>query len=258
MNMIISRQTDPYTNLATEETLYNQLQEDILFLWRNTSSVIIGKNQEVLAEVDTAYARNNDIKIARRITGGGAVYHDLGNVNISYIFTCNDENFDDKVGQFLRTFIAYLQSIDLNPILTGRNDICVRDRQGNLRKISGTAMTQKGNRGLFHLCLLFDVDMDMMEKVLTPPAEKLASKGVASVRSRTINVKNLHPQLNALSADAFFDQTATWFSRQGETSRIPEELTSSIDDIKNSRYANEKWTYNRKYRKENSSCMKLY
>jgi len=250
MKLFIETSTDPCHNLAVEETLFNSLTDDCLYLWRNRSSVIIGRNQEILTEVDTDYALTHDIAVIRRITGGGAVYHDLGNINVSYIFTCDDENFDDKFRQFLDLFIAYLQSVGLKPMLTGRNDICVYDTQGNLRKISGTAMTQKGTRGLFHLCLLFDGDMDVMEKVLTPSAEKLASKGVASVRSRTINIKGLQAQFATWTKDEFFSHIADWFSRSGKTEDIPTELLSSIDDIQKNRYQNPQWIYNRKYRKE--------
>ncbi len=258
MRLFIETSTDPCHNLAVEETLFNSLTDDCFYLWRNQPSAIIGRNQEILAEVDIDYALTHDIPVTRRITGGGAVYHDLGNINVSYIFNCDDENFDDKVGQFLDLFIAYLHSLGLKPLLTGRNDICVYDAQGNMRKISGTAMTQKGNRGLFHLCLLFDGDMDVMEKVLTPSAEKLASKGVASVRSRTINVKRLQPQLSEWSRDEFFGYTTDWFSHYAEAENVPIELLSSIDDIKKNRYENTQWIYNRKYRKEKSSCMKSY
>ena len=258
MRLFIETSTDPCHNLAVEETLFNSLTDDCLYLWRNRSSVIIGRNQEILTEVDTDYALTHDIAVIRRITGGGAVYHDLGNINVSYIFTCDDENFDDKVRQFMDLFIVYLQSIGLEPMLTGRNDICVHDARRNLRKISGTAMTQKGNRGLFHLCLLFDVEMDEMERVLTPSAEKLSSKGVASVRSRTINIKGLQAQFATWTKDEFFSHIADWFSRSVDTEDIPIELLSPINDTKKMRYENTEWNYNRKYRKEKSSCMKSY
>lgn len=254
MKKIQINTTNVYENLATEEALFLHTTDEVLLLWRNQSSVIIGRNQEPLVEVDLEYAQTENIPIARRLTGGGAVYHDLGNINVSYIFTCDDENFDDKVRQFLDLFIAYLQSIGLAPMLTGRNDICVRDAEGNLRKISGTAMTQKGNRGLFHLCLLFDADMDVMERVLTPSADKLTSKGVDSVRSRTVNVKALHPRFDHWTADTFFDHINTYFADCAAAADLPPALTSAMNNLRTNRYENSQWIYNRKYRKENNDA----
>lgn len=247
MKLIVQRQTDPYHNLATEEVLFQSVSEDTVYLWRNLPSVIVGRNQNTLTEVNLDFARSHDIQIARRLTGGGAVYQDLGNLNFSYIFVCqkNGMDFDEKCRDFVTQFIAYLRFYGIEPILSGRNDICIRDSAGNLRKIAGTAMTQKDTRGMFHLCLLFDADMSALERVLTPSSEKLESKGIASVRGRTANLKEAYPQFSSWSSDDFFDAAAAYFAQRLDLATLSDEYASSICNLLQSRYQNDDWTFGR-------------
>ena len=177
--------TDPYYNLALEEYLFSNTREDVFMLWQNSPTVVIGKNQNAYAEVDLKYAESNGIKIARRITGGGAVYHDLGNVNYSYISST------DKVASLdfetpSRAIIAALADMGLSATLGGRNDILI----GN-KKISGNAQYTSNGRILHHGTLLFDTDTKLMERVLRVDKEKLTSHGVLSHKSRVCNAKNL-------------------------------------------------------------------
>ena len=177
--------TDPYYNLAVEEYLFSHTREDVFMLWQNSPTVVIGKNQNAYAEVDLKYAESNGIKVARRITGGGAVYHDLGNVNYSYISST------DKVSSLdfetpSRAIIAALADMGLSASLGGRNDILI----GN-KKISGNAQYTSNGRILHHGTLLFDTDTKHMERVLRVDKEKLTSHGVSSHKSRVCNAKKL-------------------------------------------------------------------
>ena len=177
--------TDPYYNLAVEEFLFSHTDEDVFMLWQNASTVVIGKNQNAYAEVDLEYAKSNEIKVARRITGGGAVYHDLGNVNYSYITstgTVSSLDFETPS----RAIIHALSSMGVNATLGGRNDILVGEK-----KISGNAQYSSNGRILHHGTLLFDTDSTVMERVLRVDKEKLTSHGVASHKSRVTNIKSL-------------------------------------------------------------------
>ena len=178
--------TEPYENMATEEYLLdNAGDEDIFMLWRNEPAVIIGQNQNAYAEIDRAYADMHGIKIVRRLTGGGAVFHDLGNIN--YTFISKDVqggslNFE----RFCKPIIEALKSLGLDASLSGRNDITV-----NGLKVSGTAQCVRKGHVMHHGTLLWDADFGKMAGVLKPDETKLSSKGIKSVRSRVGNLRNL-------------------------------------------------------------------
>ena len=140
--------TDPYYNLAVEEFLFSHTDEDVFMLWQNSPTVVIGKNQNAYAEVDLCFAEENGIKVARRITGGGAVYHDLGNVNYSYITsTENVSSLDFETPS--RAIIAALADMGITAELGGRNDILAGGK-----KISGNAQHTSNGRILHHGTLL--------------------------------------------------------------------------------------------------------
>ena len=244
MNLIIERSHNPSHNLAREEMLFNHVEEDTVYLWRNNPSVIIGRHQNTLAEVDEAAAAREHIGIVRRLTGGGAVFHDLGNINFSFIFP--DGVFEEKAAQGLQMMISYLQSCGAPCFANGRNDICMTDSSGNVVKISGTAMTQREERGIFHGCILFDCNLAAMEKVLTPKKEKLVSKGVTSVRSRVSNLRGLVPALRHISADIFFEDWGKELSKScqliGKMSPDEEEEIATLIER---RYGNRQWNFGR-------------
>ncbi len=172
---------DPVYNLEKERYFLENVREEMLILWQNDSSVILGKNQDELSEVNMKFARDNNIKVVKRITGGGAVYHDLGNVNFSFILPLGEFYLYKSIGLIMEM----LQSYGVFVKKRG-NDLCVGDR-----KISGMAMVMKDNMQLLHGTLLYNVDMGIMEKVLTPPEEKLERHGVLSIKSRVVNITDL-------------------------------------------------------------------
>ena len=187
--------TDPYYNLAVEEFLFSHTDEDVFMLWQNDSTVVIGKNQNAYAEVDLKFAKENGIKVARRITGGGAVYHDLGNINYSYITsTENVSSLDFETPS--RALIEALADMGIDCSLGGRNDILADGK-----KISGNAQYTSGGRILHHGTLLFDANTEIMERVLRVDKEKLVSHGVSSHKSRVANINSLLD--NKTSAEEF-------------------------------------------------------
>lgn len=183
--------TDAYYNLAVEEYLFSHTREDIFMLWQNSPTVVIGKNQNAYAEVDINYARANGINICRRITGGGTVYHDLGNINYSYI-TSSDRKLDFEY--FSRPVISALKQIGVKCELGGRNDILADGK-----KISGNAQHSSNGRILHHGTLLFNTNTDEIELVLKVDKEKLEHHGIKSHKSRVANLIDILPEKMTLS-----------------------------------------------------------
>ena len=195
MKLIILDGKDPYRNLAIEEYLFLNSDDDVFMLWQNDRTVVIGKNQNAYAEVNTEFVLNNGIKIARRITGGGAVYHDLGNVNYTFISVDGSrKSMDFK--SFTEPIIEALSSLGVVCELSGRNDLTV-----NGRKISGNAQYSQGGRVLHHGTLLFKSDVDVIVSALNVDEEKIATKAIKSVRSRVANISDYTS--NATNTDEF-------------------------------------------------------
>ncbi len=177
--------TEPYHNLATEEYLLKEFKEPILRLWRNSSSIIIGRNQNALAEIDYQYVNEHNIKVVRRLTGGGAVFHDLGNLN--YTFIQEKIEGEDTAAMFKRftaPIIDALRAIGVNAYLQGRNDLLIDGR-----KFSGNAVCIHNNRVLQHGTLMFDVSTSTLAAALKARPEKFIGKAVQSNRSRVTNIK---------------------------------------------------------------------
>ena len=163
--------------------MFNNSDEDVFMLWQNEPTVVIGKNQNAYAEINTEYVESNNIHVARRITGGGAVYHDLGNVNYTFISSNTKEGSIDFV-HFTEPIIEALGEMGICARLSGRNDILI----GN-RKISGNAQYSNNGRVLHHGTLLFDTDITMLSGALKVDREKIETKAIKSVSSRVTNIK---------------------------------------------------------------------
>lgn len=185
MKLYILKTTDPYENLALEEYLFEREEGDAFLLWQNAPTVVIGKNQNAFAELHMDEIARRDIRIARRITGGGAVYHDLGNLNYSYIAAGTGEL---DFARFEAPIISALSRVGVAATASGRNDLLVDGR-----KFSGNAQHAKGGRTLHHGTLLFDTDLSVLSSVLAVDQEKLKANAVRSVSSRVTNLKQYLP-----------------------------------------------------------------
>jgi lipoate-protein ligase A len=162
------------------------LDEPVFYLWRNAPSVIIGLNQSAYAEVNLDYLKEHGIALARRVTGGGAVYHDLQNLNYTIVGKSRDLNADYP--DYLHYMVNALRQLGVPAELSGRNDIMVDGR-----KCSGYAKRVWKDRLMVHGTLMFDVDLSVLQQALSVPGSKMAASGVASVRSKVANLKDYLP-----------------------------------------------------------------
>ncbi|MGB4015633.1 MAG: lipoate--protein ligase [Bacilli bacterium] len=185
MRTIINNENDPYYNLALEETLLkSETAPDMLvWLWQNRPAVIIGRHQNAREEVNIAAIRKRGIDVVRRISGGGAVYHDSGNVNFTFIAPARGKG-EELFRRFTEPVIDALRSLGVPAEFTGRNDIVAGGK-----KISGNAQAYYRDRMFHHGTLLFDSDLATVGAVLNAAPDKIKSKGVKSVRSRVANIR---------------------------------------------------------------------
>lgn len=187
--IIISEENDPYYNLALEEELLENLKgnEKILYLWINSSCVIIGRNQNPYLECNLNFLKEKNIELLRRKSGGGAVYQDLGNLNYTFI-----NNTDLEISQkYQEILIESLKEKHIDSFFSGRNDILIKDK-----KISGQAFYEINNKMCLHGTLLVNVDLDNLVNSLKPSYSKLISKGISSIKSRVGNLKDFNKSIN--------------------------------------------------------------
>jgi lipoate-protein ligase A len=176
--------TDPAWNLAMEQYVFDSLPRDRMYfmLWQNDNAIIIGKHQNTLAEINESYVKSRGIRVVRRLSGGGAVYHDLGNLNFTFITDAADtEELNFRL--FCLPIVRALETLGVRAEVNGRNDITIDGR-----KFSGNAQYLKRGRVMHHGTIIFDSDLSVVEKALQVDPAKILSKGIKSVRSRVTNV----------------------------------------------------------------------
>jgi lipoate-protein ligase A len=248
MKTIINECLDARYNLALEEYVLKNVKEDIIILWQSDNFVIIGKNQDTVSEINTDYVKVNKVNVVRRITGGGAVYHDMGNVNFSYI-TNIDDNETITVDTF-RTFttplIEFLQSCGISAEFRGRNDLVVSGM-----KFSGNAQARHKNRLLHHGTILFNSDLTKLGKILKPKTDKIKSKGVESVESRVTNLLPYFKEGQVLTINKFkHDLLRKFLQIENITTPITPFIYNlskndkqKIDDLFKNKYSSYSWNY---------------
>jgi lipoate---protein ligase len=190
-------ETDPYYNIAAEEYLLKTALADTFMIWRNEPSVIIGKHQNASREISHSFIESRNLPVIRRITGGGTVYHDPGNINFSFIYTQRKENLVDFT-YFTEPVIIFLQELGLNACFEGKNNITI-----NGLKVSGNAAHIYKDKVLHHGTLLFNADLDTLEKAIAGREEHYKDKSVKSIRSKVTNISDL--LLKHVSEKEFMD-----------------------------------------------------
>jgi lipoate-protein ligase A len=238
MKYIKNTSVSPYYNLAFEEYILNNFKDDdYVLLWQNDNTIVVGKHQNTAEEINQGVVEEFGVNVVRRNTGGGAVYHDLGNINFSFISSWKLEN-GINYEIFLRPIIKALNSIGVNAIKKGRNDIVVEEK-----KISGNAQMLIKDRILHHGTLLFDSDLLMMERVLNVAPDKIASKGIKSIRARVANIKAfLDIDINVLQ---LMDILVKSFFKNSEITEVilTEKQLLEIKTLAKEKYESWDWNY---------------
>lgn len=235
---IKSDSIDARYNLALEQYVFDSLDRayGYFILWQNANTVVVGRHQNTIAEIDREYCERNDVTVVRRLSGGGAVYHDLGNVNFTFIADSDNKKFD--FAMFCAPVKAALASFGVGVEISGRNDMSI-----DQKKFSGNAQYQKEGRVMHHGTILYDSDLSVVSKALCVPKEKLKSKGVVSVRSRVTNIK---PYMREdIAVDRFIDALRDFMfaSFEMEPYTLTPDDEAAIQKIKRGRYDAFGWNF---------------
>lgn len=240
MRFLHNPSTNAHYNMAFDEYCLEQfpLDEPVFYLWQNAPSVIIGLNQNAYTEVNLPYLEEKGILLARRVTGGGAVYHDLQNLN--YTIVGRSADLEHDYPGYLTVIIDALRSLGVTAELSGRNDILIDGH-----KVSGYAKRVWKDRLMVHGTLMYDVDLNTLSSVLAVSGDKLEAHGIASVKSRVTNLKKYLPQFTTIAdLQAALEDILSRNHADAEVILSKEQL-SQIADIARTKFATWEWNYGR-------------
>ena len=240
MKYIVNNSHNPAYNVALEAYAFRELlaEDELFILWINEPTIVIGKHQNAIEEINKTYTDEHGIHVVRRLSGGGAVYHDLNNLNYTIISNKSQEGaFDFKT--FSQPVIETLADLGVTAAFTGRNDLEIDGK-----KFCGNAQAYYKGRMMHHGCLLFDVDMTVLGNALQVSKDKIESKGVKSVRARVTNILDELPE--KMTVEAFSNQL---LNKMKESYPDMTEYVFSDDDLKNiqsladQQFGTWDWTY---------------
>ena len=236
MLCIYNPYTDPYFNLAAEEYFLDSCKEDVFMLWRNDPAIIVGKFQNSLAEINLDYVQEKNIKVVRRQTGGGAVFHDLGNLNFTFIETDSNGNFQT----FTEPILKVLNQLGVDARFEGRNDLTI-----NGMKFSGNAQCVHHNRTLHHGTLLFASEMTDLSQALKVNPLKFQDKAVKSVRKRVTNISEHLPDKSFTVMD--LKDAIMQYVKSTNANAVNYELTdndkANIQRLVEEKYSTWEWNF---------------
>lgn len=239
MKYILNNSLNPYFNLALEEHIFKTvgMDDDFIILWQNDKTIVIGRHQNTIEEVNSDFVKENNINVVRRITGGGAVYHDLGNLNFSFI-TGYDKNDKIDYKKYTIPVINALDKIGIKAELSGRNDLTIDGK-----KFSGNAQSLHKGRILHHGTLLFNSDLDVVSKALNVKVDKIKSKGIKSVRSRVTNISDYLDK--SIEIGEFKDILFKNLFEENDLQEyiITEDDLKAINELKDNKYNTWEWIY---------------
>lgn len=231
--------TDPRWNLALEEYMFDHMDssQNYFMLWQNRNTIVVGKNQNTVAEINNDFVREHGITVVRRLSGGGAVYHDLGNLNFTFIADA-DQMQQINLQIFCRPIVETLRSFGVQAELSGRNDITVDGK-----KFSGNSQYLKNGRVMHHGTLLFSSDLSVVGKALHVDREKMESKGIKSVQSRVTNLKDYLPE--DVTMEVFKQRLLQCLAVTApiQTMTLPDGAEAEIARLRQQRYDTWEWNY---------------
>ncbi|SJL83177.1 lipoate--protein ligase [Vibrio palustris] len=240
--VLISNSHNPWFNLAVEDIIFRSMSADqrVLFLWQNDDTVVIGRAQNPWKECRTEQMERDNVTLARRQTGGGAVFHDLGNT--CFTFMAGKPEYDKTVST--QIVLDALASLGIDAQANGRNDLVVSDENG-IRKFSGSAYRETINRGFHHGTILMSTDMTRLGDYLNPDEKKLKAKGITSVKSRVINLNTLienidHPMI----CEAMINAYCHYFDTEVEIEHISPDNAEYLPDFKEKFAKQSSWEWN--------------
>ncbi len=238
MLCIIRHETDPYFNLAAEEYVLKHLQRDCFMLWQNDNAIIVGKHQNTLAEINVEYVKEKDIKVVRRLSGGGAVFHDMGNLNFTFIASGENHKLVD-FRKFTLPILEVLRKLEVEAKFEGRNDLTIEGK-----KFSGNAEHVHKNRVLHHGTLLFSSVMADVSNALKVDPDKFNDKAVKSVRSRVTNIsEHLKSPLTVLEFRDLILKHIMEATPDAELYTFTPEDVEAITKLKDEKYITWGWNY---------------
>lgn len=238
LNYLDLATTDPAWNLAVEEYIFDHLPKDRMYvmLWQNDHAIIIGKHQNTLAEINESYVKEQGIRVVRRLSGGGAVYHDMGNLNYTIIADAEGDGLD--FGRFCDIVIRALAKAGVHAERNGRNDMTIDGK-----KFSGNAQYVRQGRIMHHGTILFDSNMSVLAGALQVDPAKIQAKGVKSVRSRVTNVRPCLPKDLTLEQFRAFLLESILEEFPGEKYELTEADKAAIAASKDRRYGTWEWNF---------------
>lgn len=231
MKLIRLNTTSPYFNLAAEEYFLKKDAEDKLILWQNENTIVIGKNQSTFTEINLSRAEKLKVNIVRRMSGGGAVYHDLGNLNYTYITQSSGDDFLN-FKKFTKPVIDVLKSLGVDATLSGRNDLLIDGM-----KFSGNAQYVYKDMLLHHGTLMFNTSVDILSEVLNVNELKIKSKGISSIKSRVTNIG----EHSDVTIDEFCD--LLFGSAEGTRYELSSTDIFEIEKLQKEKYETWEWNF---------------
>lgn len=260
--LIVKRHhTNPYFNLAAEEYFLKETEEDIFMLWRNEPAIIVGKHQNTLSEINIDYVKENNIRVVRRLTGGGAVFHDLGNLNFTFIQSDKDHTLND-FRKYTEPILDVLKGLGVDARFEGRNDLTIDGK-----KFSGNAEMVWENRVLHHGTLLFSALMIDLSQALKVNEAKFQDKAVKSVRSRVTNIsEHLHQPMDVMQFSVLIENHIIGMYPDARFYELTQKDEQIINEMVLSKYGTWDWNFgnspaynfHKVVRTENSGTMEFY